>query len=163
HASGVEWYKPCGLGWNVTSRTWSAPDDACHLGRLPHASAASNHAHYGEPSAHSNPPHAMTRWRDRIHRASRSQGFLWKFAIVTLARGGTRGYFLSRRHPSGVQSFGERVLGAAGLEAERDDDDDKPEIPESAPKLLIALAQELASPSISFARLLQAIPMLAPN
>lgn len=100
-------------------------------------------------------------WQDRLFHASRSQSFLWKFALTTLCLGAVVGYVVSRVHPPQPHLLGDRVLGSAGL-AEQDDEVEFREAPQTAPNLLPTLVEELRSPDLNFAYILRAIPALAP-
>ncbi|HEY1051461.1 MAG TPA: hypothetical protein VGE39_16930, partial [Prosthecobacter sp.] len=61
------------------------------------------------------------RWERRLHRASRSQSFLWKFAICVILAGVAVGYGLSWVNPSGPENFQARVLALSGLPQEAPD------------------------------------------
>lgn len=102
----------------------------------------------------------MSSWKDRVYCASRSQRFLWKFAIGTLVLGFSVGMVLSWIDPSGAWALGDRTLAAAGLQAQADEPG--AELPESSPELPALLEAELAEASINFYHLVRAIPTLAP-
>jgi len=102
----------------------------------------------------------VSSWKAWLQRASRSQRFLWRFAIVILSLGGAVGMVLHWIDPSGAWALGERALAVAGLQAQ--DDELGAELPETPPELLPSLEAELAKPSVDFSHLVRAIPDLAP-
>lgn len=107
-------------------------------------------------------PSVLKRWKSALYHASRSRGFLWKFAVATLLAGVATGWALSQFQPSGSYLFGERVLARASLAVSENDADEAP-AEETAPRLLDALATELAEPTLRFIDVLWAVPNLAPH
>ncbi len=103
----------------------------------------------------------FNRWKAFLARASRSRGFLWKFAVGTMLAGVAVGFALSRVQPSKSYLFGERVLAHAGL-AVSEDDPDRPPATATAPRLLDAFAEEIAAPGLRFIDVLWAMPALEP-
>lgn len=103
----------------------------------------------------------MSSWKDRIYWASRSRGFLWRFALVTLLAGVLVGMSVSSIAPPDPWAFGDRTLALVGLRAAEEEVEES--IPaEMRPELVKMLREELAAPSVEFFHLLVAVPGVAP-
>lgn len=112
------------------------------------------------------------RWERRLHRASRSQGFLWKFAATVILTGIAVGYGLSWLNPSGPENFRSRVLALSGLPIE-EPDAKRPRVAEPTlalpegveteqPAMALAVfAQQIADPEVPFFSVLLIMPRLA--
>lgn len=112
------------------------------------------------------------RWERRLHRVSRSQSFLWKFAATVILAGVAVGYGLSWLNPSGPENFRARVLALSGLPVE-DPDAKRPRaagpsmtLPEGVeaelPAMALAVfAQQLTDPQVPFFSVLLTMPRLA--
>lgn len=97
-----------------------------------------------------------------IRRASRSRGFLIKFAVGALVLGTIIGVALSRVQASASHLFGERVLARAGLAVSSSERDFTPS-EKTAPRLLDALTVELKESSPRLLDVIWAMPELAPH
>lgn len=117
-------------------------------------------------------PEFSARWERRLHRASRSRSFLWKFAATVILAGAAVGYGLSWLNPSGPENFRARVLALSGLPIE-EPEAKRPRasaptvvLPEGVeteqPALAIAIfAQQLSDPQVPFVDVLLIMPRLA--
>ena len=103
----------------------------------------------------------MRTFKQRVYHASRSQSFLWKFALVAIGLGVVVGWALSHRPSSRTHLFGQRVLATVGL-AELDEDDVTLFPTESPRDLLSALENEIRTSDVAFPVVLNAVPTLAP-
>lgn len=116
----------------------------------------------------SRPP----RWKQNLSHASRSQGFLWKFALGTILGGFVIGFVASRLLPVGSEKFRQRVLAQAGLSLEEPDpqrlrskvrDAKLPEGASFADAALVAFAAEMERANVSFRVVLRTLARLAPH
>lgn len=113
------------------------------------------------------------RWKKFLYDASRSQGFLWKFALGVILLGAAIGYVTSHLKPSGPDKFRERILAIAGVPLEEPDPRPRGE-PDPAVALgagidakipiavFAALMDQLDDPAIRFVHVMRAIPRIAP-
>jgi hypothetical protein len=116
------------------------------------------------------------RWQTFLSRASRSYGFLWKFALGTILLGAAAGYLVGYFYPSGPEKFRERILAAAGVSLEEPDPDRNVAAAAPDPSLMLgdgvdaklpaavvaAMLEQLTDPAIRFADVVRAIPRIAP-
>jgi RsiW-degrading membrane proteinase PrsW (M82 family) len=101
---------------------------------------------------------STARWKQFLQQASRSRSFLWKLAIVGILAGIAIGALLHRVRPAEPGKLADRIAAAA------------PDVSDAAVSgrrdidagLLRAFQRELASPSVEFRHLVQALPQLAP-
>jgi protease PrsW len=115
----------------------------------------------------SRPP----RWKQSLSRASRSQGFLWRFALGMILAGAAIGYVVSKVGSATTGKFRQRVLAKTGLSLE-DPDSKRKRRTDSAPRVgadtnlaaaaITAFAEELGSPSVNFPQILRTLGRLAP-
>ncbi|MES2695499.1 MAG: hypothetical protein V4773_18625, partial [Verrucomicrobiota bacterium] len=115
---------------------------------------------------------APARWQRRLHEASRSQSFLWKFALTTILAGVAIGYVLSRLNPPGSENFRSRVLALSGLPLEEPDAQRPRAAAPTAPRpegtdteaadlALTIFSEQLADPQVPFFDVLLTLPALA--
>ena len=106
-------------------------------------------------------------WRAKAYHASRSQRFLWKFAIGMLVLGFGVGYLVSRVIRPEAYKLGQRVLAGSGRDIDLDIEDRSPPVVAqpgaTLPMQQIApvLSALLGQPDVTYPHLLTAIPLLA--
>lgn len=103
------------------------------------------------------------RITDAVSRASRSQSFLWKFALCSIIIGVAVGYILSNVQPSGPEYLAERILAHAGKALEHEHHKKQKEASNDTHPfgILAGFDQEISDPAITFRQFIRAVPKLA--